>query len=146
MIGVDSGTRVEAFSWLYKDGVLYHSESYHRSNPGKRNNSICVFREDGGNETFFGALKLFISHPEQCALVKKIVTSHRSLMQQAGPPCREVLEAHKDTNLLDSQVKPVSGYGDPQAIPLTRILGKAVLLCVSGREYVVFQPNPYEVH
>jgi len=41
---LEPGTTVEAFSRLYKNCVLYHSQAYSRSR-GKRNNTICAFSE-----------------------------------------------------------------------------------------------------
>ncbi len=83
-LGLEPGTVVEAFTRLYKDGVLYHSQAYSRSE-GKRNNTICVYSEPHGYTVHFGHLKLFIGYPEQCALVVRVNTSDYSLMQRAGP-------------------------------------------------------------
>ena len=142
-LGLEGGTTVEAFTRLYKDGVLYHSQAYSRSE-GKRNNTICVFQE--GRSLCFGLLKLFIGHPNQCALVAQINTSGYSLMQQAGPACREVLQVHKDIDLLHYHIKPICGYGELRTVPLVKIIGKAVLVYGNDHEYVALQPNPYELH
>ena len=42
-------------------------------------------------------------------------------MKIRGPPCKDVLRLHQDTDLLHAYIKPISGFGDLRAIPLKNL-------------------------
>ena len=142
VLGLEAGTAVEAFTGLFKDGVLYRSATYQTE--GKRNNTMCTYRSRG--QVCFGQIVLFVTSPELCAIVRECVLSSGSLMQMAGPPCREELRVHKDVDLLHTYIKPLSGYGHLQAVHLHNLCGKSVLLHGTSCDYIASQPNCYELH
>ena len=143
-LGTGVGTKVELFTRLYAQGVLYHSTSYHRSE-GKRNSTMCKFATSGGEHSF-GQIHAFIAHPFQCALVWECTFCPITLMEQAGPPSRDTLQVHKDVDILNSFIKPFLGYTQLRAVPLQRLLGKAVFLSGTDCNYIAPQPNSWEHH
>ena len=129
---------------LFRGGVMYHSTTYHKSE-GKRNSTMCSFATSGGDPAF-GQIYLFVADPFRCVLVRPCNLTRVTLMEQAGPPCRDTLSVHKDVDLLHSFIKPFSGYSQLRAIPLQRLLGKVVLLHGEDCDYVASQPNSWEQH
>ena len=57
-------------------------------------------------------------------------------MDKAGPPCREVLEVHKEVDLLHMHIKPILGYEQPQAVELHNVRGKGVILHGTSCDYM----------
>lgn len=141
-LGVERGAVAQTFLRLYKDGALYHSQAYSRSE-GKRDSTVCHYQGDEG--ICFGRIHIFIAHPQLCALVQTLkVTS--SPMQQAGPPCRETLSIHRDVDILHQYIQPVSACDELRTVPLKSLTRKAVLLYGRECNYVAAQPNTYEKH
>ena len=141
-LGLESGAAVQAFTRLFKDGVLYNSTKFRTE--GKRDNTMCAYR--GRGQVCYGQIILFVTSPELCAIVRECVCSGRSLMEMAGPPCREVLQVHRDVDLLHSYMKPISGYGRVRAVHLRNLCGKSVLLHGTSCDYITSQPNCFEQH
>ena len=142
-LGLEAGTTVEAFTRLFKDGVLYHCTAYPQSE-GKRDNTMCAYYSR--DRTCYGQLILFVNHPQQCAVVRECRVSSETLMDKAGPPCREVLEVHKEVDLLHMHIKPILGYGQLHAVQLHNLRCKAVILHGTSCDYVTSPPNNFELH
>ncbi len=136
---------VQGFARLFTAGALYYSTSYARSSNGKRDNTICSFRGTD-NTVQFGQLELFISEPVPIALLRKLLPTEDSLMQQAGHPCRTALVVYQEVDLLSSFIVSVDKSSPLVAVPIKRILGKAVTVVTTSNKYVIAQPNNYECH
>lgn len=144
---------VQAFTRLFKDGILYYSTSYTKGSGGKRNNMICSFR--GTDDTVhFGQIELFVKTPEPSALLREFRPLAVSLLEKAGPPCRTSLVVYQQVDLLSSFIIPVGAITASTplvSIPIKNILGKVVLLAITSTagfttRYVIKQPNHYERH
>ena len=78
---------VQAFTWLFKDGILYYSTSYTKGSVGKWKNMICLFR--GTDDTVhFGQIELFVKTPEPSAQLRKFRSLAVSFIGKGRPPCR----------------------------------------------------------
>ena len=77
-----------------------------------------------------------VAHPEQCAVVRRCRVSSQTLMDKAGPQCSEVLEVHKEVDLLHMHIKPILGYEQPQAVELHNLRGKGVILHDTSCDYI----------
>ena len=142
-LGVAREEPVNSFTRLYKDCMFYHSLAYARVN-GERNNTICIYSRK--NTPCFGQVLLFINHPQQSAIVKKMDISETFLMKQAGPPATRKLRPYHQDDLLGRYIKPISGFSGVTAVPVRNLLGIAVLLHGSDCDYVAIQPNTLERH
>ena len=142
-LGLEAGATVEAFTRLFKEGVLYHSTANSVSD-GKRDNTMCAYHDRG--RICYGQIVIFITHPEQCVVVRQCKVSSQTLMDKAGPPCREVLAVHKEVDLLHHHIKPIVGYEKPQAVQFHKLCGKAVILHGASCDYMASQPNNFEKH
>ncbi len=100
-------------------GTVYCTTLWHTADQRDKKTILYVgvFLEPQEESLCFGLLKLVIANPQQCALVAQVNTSGRSLMQQAGPPCRGVLQAHRDLDLLRCHIRPVSGTVSCEQFP-----------------------------
>ena len=67
----------------------------------------------------------------------------KSLVSQAGHPCRQVLVLHKRKDLLKNFVIPVK-TSTFVTVPITNIIEKAVLITTPNNKYIVKQPNNLE--
>ncbi len=145
---LDSEGLMEVFTRLFKDGALYHSTSYGRGSNGRRDNTTCSFRGTD-NSVLFGQVELFVSKPVPTALIRELQPTEESLIQQAGHPCRSTLVVYQEVDLLSSFIAPINKptRSSPlKAIPIERILGKAVIINSTSHSYVIAQPNNYERH
>ena len=149
-LGTDCHERVEAFSRLYKDGTLYYSTDYTRACHNKRDDTVCSFHEPSSDSSSFGWIELFILSPRPSVLLRKLQPVDKSLINEAGHPCRPQLTVYRQVNLLSSYIVPI-------AIPTSStplicvsldqcVLSKAVIVSVSDKHYAIAQPNKVEYH
>ncbi len=142
------GNSIEIFSRLLKNGILYYSQDYKRSNLIKRDNTICYYQDTNG-QYCFGAIDLFTTTPEPIAFIRQIITLQTTLINKAGHPCRSLLSVYQQADLLDSYITPVdlpTNSTQLSAVPIASIVSKAVIISVSGCHYCVVQPNNIERH
>ena len=97
----------------------------------------------------FGQIELFALTPEPVAIVKVFQSTVATLLQQAGQPCRQVLEEYKCINILSSfvhEIKPPEEHSHLEVIPITDIQGKAVYVQLDNSlyDYVLKQPNTHD--
>ena len=78
------------------------------------------------------SIMVFVATSELRTLICENWLSDNTLMELAGPPCREVLETHQLVNLLHAYIKPVTRDGDVHAVQLRNLCGKVVLLYSSS--------------
>ena len=118
------GSRLETFTRLFSNGVLYHSVSYKREG-GKRNSSICCYHDGNG-------LKF----------LKSMVASPSSLLKRFGVSGRRVLQQFSDADLLESFVFGCSIV----AVPIEQLQGVCVYVTIRDRpfNYAIVQPNHFE--
>lgn len=149
-LAMDCDERVEAFSRLYKDGTLYHSTDYTRASRNKRDDTICSFCDASSGFICFGRIELFVMSPTPFALLRMLQPLDKSLINEAGHPCRPQLTLYCQVDLLSSYIVPVAI--PTSSTPLISIsldhyiLSKAVLVSVSSKHYVIAQPNNVEYH
>ena len=141
--------RIETFSRLYKDGIPYYSTIYSRASCNKRDDTICCFRASRDSTVMFGRIELFVLSPIPSILLRQLQPEERSLLQEAGHPCRPQLAIYQQVDLnsyIVTVIIPTS------SIPLMSvsldqcILSKAVTVSVSDKHYVIPQPNNIEYH
>ena len=89
---------IESFTCLLKNDIHYSVVSY-RSGSLKRDDSICIFQDQ--NSIKYAEIELFAMKPMQCALVRELMPSATSIMDQAGPTCNTVLTTHRNSGLLN---------------------------------------------
>ena len=87
--------------------------------------------------------------PDPVAIVKVFQSTEATLLQQAGQPCRQVLEEYKRINILSSfvhEIKPPEERSHLEVIPIKDIQEKAVYeqLDNSLYDYVLKQPNTHD--
>ena len=70
------GSRIETFSRLFCNGILYHSVTYKREG-GKRNSSICCYHD--GISLKFGEIQKFCRTTKTFAVLKSMAVSSSSL-------------------------------------------------------------------
>ena len=132
---------ISVFYRLFKDGIMFYATLYKEGL--KRNNTICVFKE---NDTIqVGEIVMFIMLSYPVALVNKFHQNAESLFNKAGPPCRPSLLPYKEANLLGKYIMQIDRSSSSLlTVKLQDILGKAVLVQCDTGTYVVFQPNNFE--
>lgn len=131
------------FTRLFKNGELYHSTSWTGDSVRKRDNTICLYALNSC--THFGRLIYFTSaNNTNYALVRQLQPSARSIVTQAGHPCRQVLINHRSRNLISSFITVVEDTTSLVAVPVTNILNKAVLVTTPNGKYAIKQPNNCE--
>ena len=136
--------RIKVFSRLYMQGHLYTSRSYLRRLQGKRNNVVCVFKTSSNICAAMAILILWTVH-----LLKLLFESlklNKSILQQAGPPCRRTLAIYKEVDLLNNYITRVARNGPLVAAALKIIISKAVLVNKSETLHAIMEPNLYEHH
>ena len=146
-LGTLTHHRIETFSRLYKDGTLYYSTTYSRASCNKRDDTICCFRASRDSTVMFGRIELFVLSPTPSILLRQLQPEERSLLQEAGHPCRPQLAIYQRVDLLNSYVVPVIIPTSSTPVSLDQcILSKAVIVSVSDKHYVIPQPNNIEYH
>lgn len=149
-LGTDCHERVEAFSRLYKDGTLYYSTDYTRASHNKRDDTVCSFHEPSSDSISFGRIELFVLSPRPSALLRKLQPEDKSLINEAGHPCRPQLTLYREVDLLSSYIIPIAI--PTSSTPLISVsldqcvLSKAVVVSVSDKHYAIAQPNNVEYH
>ena len=142
---------VKVFGRMFKDGVMYYSNSYTSIN-SKRDNTYCCYQESSDNgETrrHFGHIKLFLLSPSPHALLAPVTPMQPTLINKAGHPCRESLVPYQEVDLLNSYIVPVAlptSQSQLTLIPVHCIVSKVVLVFVHGNHYIIIQPNTIERH
>jgi hypothetical protein len=140
VIGMES---VPVFTRACCNGVIYHSKQHYHSQ-GKRNNTVCVYYR---NEILsFGTIQKFIDGSDPVAIVKEFELYPRSLLQQAGQPCRQALKDYLQADLLSNYIHALKPNPEQIfAINLKQLHGKAVLITppVSPCVYGILQPNKF---
>lgn len=97
----------------------------------------------------FGLIDCFIALTEEgpTALIYKLQFESDSILQRAGHPCRDVLQQHKDINLLSTYIVPVKYQTTTlTAVKVEKIQGKLVMIKTGINFYAVVQPNSFEHH
>ena len=140
---LEQGTTVHFFSRLFMDGALFSSMAYVTSEK-KRNDTFCSFTT--GSDLHFGRIEVFLASPMKYVLIRACDFKDESLMHQAGPPGRDILGTHSDVDVLNTIIRPFSGFSSLVAVPLSRLSGKAVVLYGTSCDYVMSQPNRWERH
>ena len=117
-------SQVPVFSRCFHNGTLYHSASYLKGQ-GKRNDQVCHFTADERCE-----IQLFVLTPLPVAIVKVFEHSDSTFLQQAGEPCRRILNEYKEIDFLDAFLHEVVVHDHLKlkAVPVQSITGKAVHL------------------
>ena len=136
-------SQVPVFSRCFHNGTLYHSASYLKGQ-GKRNDQVCHFTAD--ERCQFGEIQLFVLTPLPVAIVKVFEHSDSTFLQQAGEPCRRILNEYKEIDFLDAFLHEVVVHDhlELKAVPVQSITGKAVHLENSEFDFVLKQPNTFE--
>jgi len=120
------------FPKLYKNGIIYSSRSRTKSN-SKRNDAVCIFKNDSGDEEF-GIIELFVTgscEDDATALVFKLICKTPSILHQAGHPCRAILLDYQQADLLKHFIVPVElQFSTLTAVNASAICGKVVLITV----------------
>ena len=145
LLEVPPSSQVQTFTRTFYNGVRYHSKAYIKGQ-GKRNDQICHFNSTG--QCKFGQIELFVLTPDPVAIVKVFQSTEATLLQQAGQPCRQVLEEYKRINILSSfvhEIKPPE-HSHLEVIPIKDIQGKAVYVQLDNSlyDYVLKQPNTHD--
>ena len=146
-IGITStDVTLEAFSRMYKEGVIYHSSSYLRSGVRKRDDTYCRFYNFNSNSICLGQIELFTTTPP-LAFVRQLSPCNTSLINKAGHPCRPALEPYQTADLLSLYIIPVNSNRQQcqlLAVPVDCILAKVAMVMVFHNNYCVLQPNNVE--
>ena len=140
---------IEVFYRMFKSGVVYHSTSYQRSASGKRDNTHCSYWDKADGSRCIGQIELFTTSPKPYAFIRQIRVLERSLIFQAGHPCRVSLNKYQEADLLRSYILPVNlSTTDCQllAVPIDSIISKVVVVSVFENSYCIMQPNTVEHH
>ena len=141
LLEVPPSSQVQTFTRTFYNGVRYHSKAYikgqgkRKEERGKRNDQICHFNSTG--QCKFGQIELFVLTPDPVAIVKVFQSTEATLLQQAGQPCRQVLEEYKRINILSSfvhEIKPPEEHSHLEVIPI-RHQGKAVYVQLDNSLY-----------
>ena len=143
---------IQAFTRLFKDGVIYHSTNYAKIK-GKRNNTTCCYHSTRDDTTHFGRIELFITLPTPTALIWELEPLSESLLQKGGHPCRSSLNIYQQVDILNNYIVPLKGVTPSTQlvrVPIEHILSKLVFITITSNdtpnEYVVKQPNNFERH
>jgi hypothetical protein len=89
-------------------------------------------------------------HQGPSALLRKLQPADKSLINEAGHPCRPQLTLYRQVDLLSSYIVPI--VIPTSSTPLISIsldqcvLSKAVIVSVSDKHYAIAQPNNVEYH
>jgi hypothetical protein len=136
------GSKVESFSRMFCNGVLYHTTSYKREG-GKRNSSVCCYH-DGSLK--FGEIQRFCRTTKTFAIIKSMAASPSSLLKRCGISGRHVLQQFADADLLGSFVFEVFPPDTVVAVPIEQLQGVCVYMQMQNRpiNYVTLQPNHFE--
>ena len=138
--------KIEVFSRLLKDRILYYSTTYERSMQGKRDNTHCSFRDNARKTVSFGRIQSFTNNPGPYALVRKLKQLEPTLIKRAGLPCREQLNPYQQVDILDNYITPVELDPDSQlqAVPIDHIISPSIIVSVKGVHYCIMQTNIVE--
>lgn len=114
-----------------------------------RNNSVCMYHVN--QEVKFGEIQKFVLSPEPVAIVYQFEEFQKSLLQQAGHPCRPILKDYVDADIVASYIYVLKPNPDAQTItqlPIRDVSAKVVLIAPpeSPCVYAVKQPNNFERH
>ena len=112
---------------------------------GKRNSTYSCYRADSSID--FGQIEIFTMSPIPQALVRKTVPLNPTLMNKAGPPCRQRLAPYRQIDLLSNYIIPVSLPRDNSQlvyVPFDCIISKLVVVTAFDNSYCILQPNNVE--
>lgn len=140
-------TSAPTFQRACINGTIFHSKAYIRGQ-GKRDSTVCSF-EDSAGAICFGTIEQFILAPEPVAVVKVYRQYPQSYLEQAGNPCRPILQVYKNADILQQHIHAVDKkLFDLCTVSLRSIRRKSILIAVPTLKchYVISQPNKFEYH
>lgn len=135
------------FHRAYVNGTLYHSKSYVRG-LGKRNDTVCSYMNSEGF-IGFGEIELFVLDPAPTAIIRTYTQYEKSFIEQAGNPCRPVLQEYKDADILCCYVHAIEKEpGVLCTVNLHHLETKAIIVSSQSLpcNFVIPQPNKLEFH
>lgn len=135
-----------AFHRAYIKGTLYYSKLYLQGQ-GKRDSTVCAFMNN--RHIQFGEIQTFLLTPEPVAIVRVFEQFPRSFLNQAGNPCRPILEQYSDVDILSDYINAIEKEShEVVKVRLTSIISKAIILRIPSLpcNYVITQPNNFEHH
>ncbi len=104
----DLTVRIQVFSRLLLDGIMYLSTSYPRASRNKRDDTICCYYEASSDSICCGQIELFTATPGRSALVRKLQPLEETLLAKGGHSCREELAIYQQVDLLSACIIPVA--------------------------------------
>ena len=140
---------IEIFFRLLKDQVLYYCTHHRASEEGRRDNTYCCYSNKDNGTVQFGRINVFVNSFTPCALIQQLKPLNPSLLNRAGHPCRDVLSACQQRDLLGTFMFPVklpTKHSPIVAVPISHILSKVVIVSTSTDNYCIIQPNSIERH
>lgn len=97
----------------------------------------------------FGEIQKFVIAQEPIAIVLEFEPYHKSILKQAGPPCRQMLKSYADIDILSEYVHAIKPNPTKITIvPVRNSIGKAVLIAPPELDciFLMQQPNNLEHH
>lgn len=137
----------EGFGRAFCNGTLYYSQE-HTKGQGKRDSTICRFC-DNEHIRKFGEIQKFVLAREPVAIILEFEPYCKSILQQAGAPCRQILKVYADVDIMSDYIHAVKPHPNKTVIiPLKNLVGKAVLItpAMSDCIFLIQQPNNFEHH
>ena len=136
----------DSIDYINKVATLYYAASYEHER--KRNNSFCVYLEDGS--FYFAQIVLFVFHPKPCVIINKISTEEHSsgLTQQAGYAGyarNRKLDNHQKVDILNEFI-PKMKKKQSESPAVIDFMNLAILIRVGSQQYISALVNPYEFH